>query len=132
MAMRDFKRQRGRQAQYLRVAIGCSIMVLLALVAFGTAHGAWDMYGKFNEAASDDGDAQQQLAQLQTQYESVSQTVKALDTSRGMDAAVRERYGVGLPGEGEIDVIRQASTTEASSTPQGFFNRLWDALFGWL
>jgi len=132
MAMRDFKRQRGRQAQYLRVGIGLCVMVLLSLVAFGTAHGAWDMYGKFAEAAGDDADAQQQLAQLQVQYESVSQTVKELGTSRGMDAAVRERYGVGLPGEGEIDVIRQASTTMATSTPQGFLHRLWDALFGWL
>ena len=87
--MRDFKKGRGRRAQYLRIGTGLSLMVLLSLVAFGTAHAAWDMYYKFSEAAAADAAGQQDLAQLTEQYASVRSTVSELGTSRGMDAAVR-------------------------------------------
>ncbi len=130
--MRDFKKSRGRRAQYLRMAAGLSVMVLLALVAFGTGSAAWGMYGKFAEAAAADEAGQKELANLQAQYDDMQKTVDNLSTPRGMEAAVRERYGVGKPGEGEIDIIQEATTTAAAAdAPEGFWASLWHALFVW-
>lgn len=130
--MRDFKKQRGRRAQYLRMGTGLGMMALLAAVAFGTAHAAWSMYGKFANAAAADAASQQEYTTLEAQYQDVSATVEDLGTSRGFGAAVRERYGVGLPGEREIDIVRESSSTAAAAAaPQGFWARLWQALVVW-
>ena len=131
--MKDFKKQRGRRAQYLRMGVGLSAMAVLCLVAYGTASAAWGMYGKFTEAAAADQASQQELSGLKTQYDSVSNTVDGLETVRGMGAAVRERYGLGLPGEREIDIIREStSTAAAAQAPTGFWQGLMQTLFGWM
>lgn len=115
----------------MRMLGGLLVMAALAVVAGGTASAAWGMYGKFTEAAAADAASRGELATLQTQYEGMSKSVAALSTERGMDAAVRERYGVGRPGEGEIDIIRQATSTQAASATEGFWQSLWHALFVW-
>jgi len=131
--MRDFKKTRGRRAQYLRMAGGMSLMLVLAAVAAGTGSAAWGMYSKFADAAAADAASQNELAALKLQYRNEAAAADGLGTSRGIDAAVRERWGYGLPGEREIDIIRPASTT-ASTTPQAqsVWGRLMATLFGWL
>ena len=137
--MRDFKRDRSvrsgkgdRRRQYMRMLVGLGTMVLLALVAVGSARAAWGMYQKFTEASSADASAQTELTGMQNEYQSVSTTVDQLGTERGLEAAIRERYGVGKPGEGEIDVIRQASSSDAQSKGgQSWFDKLWHAVFVW-
>jgi hypothetical protein len=90
------------------------------------------MYQKFTGAAQGDAAAQAELALMQGQYQTVSTTVKGLGTSEGLGAAVRERYGLGLPGEHEIDIVRQATTSANGSAPgPGIWERLWHALFVW-
>ena len=137
--MRDFKKDRSirsgkgdRRHQYARMAGGLGVMVMLALLVFGSARAAWDMYQKFSEASADDAAAQGELANMQAQYQSISSTTDALQTDRGLEAAIRTRYGVGRPGEGEIDIIRQASTTGAGgSSDTSWWSRLWHAVFIW-
>lgn len=137
--MRDFKRERlnrstkgDRRRQYMRMVVGLGAMALVALVAVGSARAAWGMYQKFTDASAADAAAQAELGNMQAQYESVSSTVKELGTERGLEAAVRVRYGVGKPGEGEIDIVRQASSSEAQGGGgQGWFESLWHAVFVW-
>ncbi len=134
--MRDFKKDRSirsgkgdRRHQYARMAGGLGVMVVLALLAFGSAHAAWDMYQKFSDASTADAAAQGELATMQAQYQSIASTTDALQTDRGLEAAIRTRYGVGRPGEGEIDIIRQAtSTATQGSGSQNWFERLWQAI----
>jgi hypothetical protein len=137
--MRDFKKDRSirsgkgdRRHQYARMVGGLGVMAALALLAFGTAHAAWDMYQKFSEASSADEAAQGELVTMQAQYQNISTTTDALQTDRGLEAAIRTRYGVGRPGEGEIDIIRQASTTNAAGgTDTSWWARLWRRVFIW-
>jgi hypothetical protein len=127
--MRDFKKTRGRRAQYLRMAGGLAAMALLVVVAAGVADAAWGMYGKFIAAAAADAASQQELSALQGQYDGMSASVAQLSTAHGAAAAVRERYGVGLPGEGEIDIIRTATSSAAGAPAQdGFWAGLWRAV----
>lgn len=130
--MKDFKKERGRSRQYLRVGVGLAAMAVLALVAFGSVRAAWSMYQKFTDASAADAAAQSELSNMQEQYQSVSTTVQALNTSRGLEAAIRGRYGVGRPGEGEIDIVPQAATsTQGGNGPQNWFERLWHAIVIW-
>jgi cell division protein FtsB len=137
--MRDFKKERlnrsskgDRRRQYLRMATGLGMMAVLGLVAVGSAHAAWGMYQKFTDASAADAAGQAELASMQTEYQSVSTTVTQLGTDRGLEAAIRNRYGVGKPGEGEIDIVPEASSSAPQSgSDQNWFERLWHAVFVW-
>jgi hypothetical protein len=130
--MRDFKKERGGGGQYLRMLVGLAGLVALAALGAVSARAAWGMYQKFAEASAADAAAQNELAAAQAQYASVSASVEALDTERGQEGALRERYGVARPGEGEIDIVRPATTTPAAAdAPRGFWASLWHALFVW-
>lgn len=132
MSMKDFKKERGRGRQYARMAGGSAGLLVLGFVAAGSGQAAWGMYQKFAEASSANAAAQSELVAIQGQYAAAQVSVEGLETDRGLEAVVRERYGVGRPGEGEIDIVRQASTSAAgASEPQNIFERLWHALFVW-
>jgi cell division protein FtsB len=90
------------------------------------------MYVKFAAAAAADEAAKAQLEGLNTQRKHVEAQIEALTTDRGLEGEIRERYGVARPGEGQIDIVREAgSTTPAGSPPTGFWAKLWHAIFVW-
>lgn len=130
--MNDFRKRRNMKREIPRMLLGSVGILALGALAYAAAHAAWDMYGKFAAAASARTDAETQLAQLQAQYAQVETQVTALNTPRGIEAAVRQRYGVAKPGEGEIDVVHTSSTTApADSGGDSWFSRLWHSLFVW-
>jgi cell division protein FtsB len=128
--MRDFTKHAGPRRQRLRFFAWIAGLILLAFVTFGAVRAAWGMYGKFAEAAEDNAGAEQSLSQLTAEEERMNATVEALGSARGQEAALRQTYGVALPGEGEIQVIEEsASTTPPQPASQNVFVRLWHALF---
>ena len=130
--MRDFTKRPQNRRQTLRFLLGLLAIAALGFVSFGAARAAYGMYGKFSEAAVGDADAQQNLATMQAQEAQVSSTVDELSTARGEEAQIRQSYGVALPGEGEIQIVREApsSTPERAPAP-GLWAKLWHALFVW-
>ncbi len=103
---------------------------MLGFVTFEATRAAWGMYGKFTEAAGDNVTAEQNLSQLTTEEAHMSAEVEALSSARGQEAALRQTYGVALPGEGEIQIIEEAPSSTPSQTPsQNIFARLWHAIF---
>lgn len=129
--MRDFSK-RGR-AQVVRFVRSLLWLCVLLVVAFIAVRAAWNMYGKFVEAAQSDEYAQKELAELKEQQARVVASVDSFSTSRGLEAQVRERYGVVKPGEGQIQIVRDASSTEQNAPLQkNILQRIWHALFGWI
>lgn len=128
----DFRKRRNAKREIPRVILGCLGIVALGGLTFVAVQAAWGMYGKFAAASEARSDAEAQLAQLQTQYAKVEAKVAELNTSRGVEAAVRERYGVARPGEGAIDIVRHASTSESGTrSGDSWFSKLWQSLFVW-
>lgn len=129
--MRDFKKRRTKGSEMLRVSLGLIGVLGLAAVAFMASRAAWDMYGKFAAASVARAEAEGQLADLQDREAKIEADVAELSSERGIEAAVRERYGVAKPGEGQIAIVRQASTSEPLREESGFFQSLWRSLFVW-
>ena len=128
--MRDFAKHSGSRKQRLRLWAGIAGLIVLGFITFGTARAAWDMYGKFAEAAGGNADAEQNLNQLKTEEAQMSAQVEALSSARGQEAALRQTYGVARPGEGEIQIIEESpSSTPVQAQPQNIFARLWHAIF---
>ncbi len=130
--MKDYRRQRASKQDAMRAAIGALGVAALLFVAVYAAKGAWGMYTKFVSASEADAAAQVELETLKKQRAQVGASAEALVSDRGVEAGVRERYGVARPGEGQIDIIRRevASTTPKVEQPN-VFQKIFRALFVW-
>jgi cell division protein FtsB len=129
--MRDFKKRRTLGSEILRVFLGTLGVLALAALAFFAGRATWDMYGKFAAAASARADAEAELAELRGRQERIRTDVDALSSERGVEAAIRERYGVAKPGEGQIAIVRSATSSEPFKSETGVFEKLWRMLFVW-
>jgi len=130
--MRDFAK-RGSTANAMRFLKSFAGLLLMLVITVVAVRAAWDMYGKFAEAAQSDEVAQKQLMALEAQQAQVSASVDSFASPRGLEAQVRERYGVVKPGEGQILIVRDSTTTPSQgAAPQNIFIRVWQALFGWM
>ena len=62
----------------------------------------------------------------------VGASAEALASMRGVEAGVRERYGVARPGEGQIDIIRREATSTIPRNEQpNVFVKIFRAIFVW-
>jgi cell division protein FtsB len=130
--MRDFQKRRGGAQKLLRVALGCIGILALIFLAVLSVRAAWGMYGKFAHANDVRAGAERELETLQGQYVRVEAAVGRLSSERGIEAEVRQRYGVAKPGEGEITIVREEPDAEVfASQPTTLWGRIWDALFVW-
>lgn len=130
--MRDFNRRRSRREELTRFGIRLAWVLALLVITVAAVRGAWAMYGKFTSSASADSAAQQNLASLKAQEAQVDEAVSSLSTEEGVEAQMRERYGVAKPGEGEIEIVTDAaSTTPPSPASQNLFSRIFHAVFPW-
>jgi len=129
--MREFKKKRTVGAELLRMSAGVAGIVVLVALATLASRAAWDMYGKFADAAAASVAAETQLQDLQERHQKIEAEVQALSSEHGLEAEVRERYGVARPGEGQINIVRQASSTEVLRQEPGLLDKLWQLLFVW-
>lgn len=129
--MREFKKRRTIASEILRISIGATGALVLAAAAFGAFGAAWNMYGKFAAAAAARAAAGTQVRNLEDRYAKIHAEVEAFASERGIEGAVREHYGVAKPGEVQIDIVRQSTTTEEVWQQAGFVERLWKMLLVW-
>ena len=131
--MEDFSKVRHRQGlELLRLCATVAGTVALAFLIIVSARAAWDMYGKFSAASESRQAAESELQALQEKKERVEAAVVSLSSERGVEAEVRERFGVAKPGEGEIKIVRDESQDAPDvSKSKNIFQRIWEALFVW-
>ena len=102
------------------------------LLTIFTMKASWGRYQKLARASDAEHTARIQLVALEVRGAEVSASVVGLSSPRGVEAEVRQRFGVARPGEGEIAIIEtepQATTTPP--VPESFFYRLFHTLFVW-
>lgn len=129
--MREFKKRRTWGAELLRVSGGLAGVLALGAVAFFASRAAGDMYGKFAEASAARSGAEAELQDLRERHQKIEADVAALSSERGVEAAARERYGVVKPGEGQITIVRQSTSTEVLRQESGLLQKIWRSLFVW-
>lgn len=131
--MQEFKKRRSRNEEILRLSVRTLGAVLLLVVTVFAVRAAWGMYGKFIQARNAKLATDIQLSDMQGQYEQVGASVEALSSSRGVEAQIRQRYGVVKPGEGEIRIVLNAASTsdESIRPPSNIVMRIWNTIFPW-
>lgn len=130
--MNDYKKPR---TSHDIVRFYASVVVVIALFALTTVavRAAYGMYQTFNTAAIEANSVGTELAALDAQYVQVQTTLAALGTERGMEKAVRERFGVVRPGEGEIRIVRDQGSIETDTAVQdkNIITQFLQSLFVW-
>ncbi|MBY0473152.1 septum formation initiator family protein [Patescibacteria group bacterium] len=130
--MREFKKHRSRRAELLNFGLRLAGATLLLVFTIGMVRAAWDMYGRLATATAGQQDAEARLASLEAQKKAISASVDQLSSERGQEALLREHYGVVKPGEGVIQIVTQASTTDSADTSsKGWLKGLFRTLFSW-
>lgn len=131
--MRDFRKQRSGTHELFNFFMLCAAVAAVSGLTVFAGHAAWDMYTKFAIASQADEASQTELASLKAQYANVSQAVENLSTPRGEEGEMRERFGVAKPGEGAIQIVRTATSSDAGQNqlPQDFISRVLRALVVW-
>ena len=132
MPLRDFKANPSREHLFGRFFLAFVVVVVLLFISTASVKAAWEMYQTFDIAAAERMVAEAELEALRAEYAQMATTLKSFSSGRGFEAAVRERFGVALPGEGEIRIVRAAGEQVAEEgVDDNPFSRLFNALFQW-
>jgi cell division protein FtsB len=94
--------------------VGLFILVIIA------ASGVWNIFQKDQQSIVLKRQAQAQLADLSTQQDQLNASIAELETERGKEAALRQQYSVGDPGEGMVMIVEPATSAPAVATSTSF------------
>lgn len=94
------------------------ILAALAVAVISAAWGVWNIYRKEQESARLNAEAQAQLADLKVRQTKLGTDLDALQTDRGVEAALRQQYALGKAGEALIVIIepKEPAPLEATSS----------------
>lgn len=131
--VRDFRKSGHRTRRLLRTAVRSVGALVLLVLAVVSVRAAWNMYQTFVQASTGEGETVLQLAALKEQEAGVEASIERLSTERGLEAEVRERYGLGKPGESKIAIVRDAGAGSGTDTTHkgSAFVRFLRSLFVW-
>lgn len=129
--MREFQKHRTTKKSPLLLLAHAAGLLVLCIVTVFMARAAFGMYSKLNRAALGQQEARAQLALLEEQKKQVAATVEGFASDRGVEAQIRQRFGVARPGEGEIQIVREAPKVEMVAAPESWWRRVLRVLFVW-
>ncbi len=113
---------------FARILIWGSLVALFAFVCILSVT-TWRVYQKEREAKQARTDQEAALTDLRSRQAALTEEIKQLDTPRGVEKVVRERFPLVKPGEEEIILLE--NTNKASSTDEAANHGFWQSLFGW-
>ncbi len=130
--MQEYKKRRSYRGELTHLGlriVGASVLLVITIIA---VRASWGMYNKMLVASQGQEKAEAELANLKQEQVQVAAAITELSSPRGIEAQVRERFGVVRPGEGAIQIARtQPTTTTTIRTPQSWWRRAIHALFIW-
>lgn len=130
--MNDYRKPQ-QSHDIARFVAGSCVILVLFVISIMAVRSAYGMYQTFSGASTEAEGAAAELAALKAQHEQVKETLEALGTERGVEEAVRERFGVARPGEGEIRIVRNEGAAVDGEGEEGgnMITRFFQSLFVW-
>ena len=104
------ERKKLRKILYSKV----SIIILTALLYF-VARGAWNIYNKASIARSERDRAERGLVDLQVKTSELTASLARLQSTQGIEADVRQKFTVALPGEDVVVIVDDSAKKSENS-----------------
>lgn len=123
--MLDFRKKRtARRIVRSRIVIG---ILAVAVIFLGNA--TWNAYQGYSKAKEKEEHVVRQLEALTERKEGIEKDLNRLQTQRGVEAELRQRYNVGKEGEEVVVVVSEKNNLETEeSNERGFVATLWHAI----
>lgn len=106
-----------------------AIVVLLAFAVAFMAFAVWDVYEKERGARSDRREAETHRASLEERHVMLEARVEHLDTDRGVEEVLRDRFLAAR--EGEEVIILVDAPPPALDTSEAPRKSIWETIKGW-
>lgn len=123
-------RSRQNNRQLKRILYSAPALIILAVLLFLMTKAALGAYRK--EAASMNSlrETRSEWQRLKDRELQLSSEVRELQTPRGLEEEIREKFSVAKEGEKLAIVVEGDKTKEETDVPErNFLQRLWDAIF---
>lgn len=91
-----------------------SLFVLFVMLVFVT-RGAWSIYQKAQIALAERDIAEHSLGELQSRTSELNASLASLNSAKGQEAEVRQKYTVAKPGEEVVVVVDDNSKKSENS-----------------
>lgn len=123
--MFDFhERRKLRNAVYSR-----PVLALLGLLVLLFTYSVWGAWEKEYETRTKAESSAAALGDLQNRKEGLEKKISDLNTERGVEAEIRNKFEVAKDGEKVIFIVHSPDET-ATETPQVGQRGFWSRLFG--
>lgn len=106
-------------------------MVLLLIFVALAARAVWGVYAKERESLELRKRAEADLSELQLREANLRADIAALKTDRGLEAAIREEYGMGREGEQLVVIVDPPEPAPREEDPWPFKALRWAFPLPW-
>lgn len=125
--MLEFEKKR----RVSRIAYSVPALIALGVLFLFVANATWGVFATYREARANRARADEELAALEGRRWQLAAEVARLKTPEGVEAAIREKYGLVKKGEGVIIVVDEsAAAATAGGEEEGFWASLWRSIRG--
>lgn len=103
------------------------VQIILLIVIIFLARSTWKIYQKNQEAKDSLMRAEAELSTLQLSSAELAEKIEDLESERGRDREIREKFGVAKDGEDVVIIVRGKNGTSTSTAPveRSFLGRIW-------
>ena len=125
--MREFQDRRRRSWRRLIASRLVQIFLILILILMGES--VVQLYQRERVVAKEEEAVKHELALLEAKRAELSVEVTSLETDRGVEEALRERFGVVKEGEKVINLVGVTATSTETTTTNSSW---WQKVVDWL
>ena len=115
--MKGFQHKRG----WSDILHSKPVLVFLACLLLIFAWGIFGFMGKMRETIENKNIAESKLTQLQKEKEQLSSDIAKLKTNEGVEASIRDKFGLAKEGEGVIIIVDDKNKEEPKKEDSGGF-----------
>lgn len=124
------KQQRIKKIKSIFFSVPC--IVVLGVVCSLTMNAAWDVYKKVRDTQGNAAAVAKTYDKLKDREEELMVKIRSLETPLGVEAEIREKFGLVKEGEEVVVVIdapKEDVESENSDDPKN--KTLWEKFKGW-
>ncbi|MFA6050462.1 MAG: septum formation initiator family protein [Candidatus Paceibacterota bacterium] len=122
--MKHFEAKKQIKSKFYSKYTIAGLLILVALLA----NGVWNIYSRERQSAVMRSEAENRLAAIEKQKESLKKQTDRLEGEEGIEEEIRSKFNVVKPGEKVVMIVNpEAATTTATST--GFWGSLWQKIW---
>ena len=106
-------------------------LVVLLLIAFFLARGAWGVMRKERKSAETLSSLEENAQVLEAREEELLRNIARLETREGVIEEIRKKFNAVREGESVAVIVdRRASATATASSSKVWYRQIWDAIIG--